>query len=54
MMYKDSNHNIFLGIEERRVIDAEFKIVKNKPSGINILSKIKDYWLWIKQRVKWN
>lgn len=54
MDYKHSNQNIFLGMDAIKVIEAEFEIIENKPPSKNILLKIKDSWLWIKQRVQWN
>lgn len=54
MNYKHSNQNIFLGIDAIKVIEAEFEIVENEPPRKNILLKIKDSWLWIKQRVQGN
>ena len=54
MDYKHSNQNIFLGPEAIKVMEAEFEIIGNKPSRNNIMLKIKDSLLWIKQRVQWN
>jgi|GEM_PF-4157376 len=54
MRYKQSNQNIFLGMEAKKVIEAEFEIIEEKPPSKNILLKIRNSWLWIKQLTKWN